>query len=89
LKPIPDKEMGEFGGVAPDGSAAYVAVMRFEPTPTIPLVKRVPNRAIEPATANATLAVRLAYAQAANNRRSGRCPNQQPSAMALPRQTCP
>jgi FtsP/CotA-like multicopper oxidase with cupredoxin domain len=50
--------MGEFGRVAPDGSADYLAVMQFEPTPKTPLVKRVPNRLIEPATAAATSAVR-------------------------------
>jgi blue copper oxidase len=58
LETGPDKEMGAFGRVAPDGSADYVAVIRFEPTKTKPLVKRVPNRLIEPATANAALAVR-------------------------------
>jgi blue copper oxidase len=58
LETGPDKEMGAFGRVAPDGSEDYVAVMQFEPTSTKPLVKRVPNRLIEPATANAALAVR-------------------------------
>jgi blue copper oxidase len=50
--------MGVFGRVAPDGSADYVAVMQFEPTPTMPSMKRVPNRLIESATPNAELAVR-------------------------------
>ena len=58
LETGPDKEMGEFGRVAPDGSADYLAVMQFEPTPKTPLVRRVPNRLIEPATAAATSAVR-------------------------------
>lgn len=57
LETGPDREMGEFGRVAPDGSADYVAVMRFEPTPTTPLVKRVPNRLVEPAMATAASAV--------------------------------
>ena len=34
LETGPDKEMGEFGRVAPDGSADYVPVMQFEPTQT-------------------------------------------------------
>jgi blue copper oxidase len=58
LETGPDKEMGEFGRVAADGSADYVAVMQFEPTPTMPLVKRVPNRLIELPTASAPSAVR-------------------------------
>ena len=59
LETGPDKEMGEFGRVAPDGSADYVAVMQFQPTPAMPpLVKRVPNRLIEHATPNATSVVR-------------------------------
>jgi blue copper oxidase len=58
LETGPDKEMGEFGRVAPDGSADYVEVMRFEPTPTTPLVNRLPNRLVEPATAAAASAVR-------------------------------
>ena len=32
LETGPDKEMGEFGRVAPDGSTDYVAVMQFKPT---------------------------------------------------------
>jgi blue copper oxidase len=58
LETGPDKEMGEFGRVAPDGSADYVAVVRFEPTPTTPLVNRLPNRLVEPTTATAASAVR-------------------------------
>jgi FtsP/CotA-like multicopper oxidase with cupredoxin domain len=58
LETGPDKEMGEFGRVAPDGSADYVAVMQFEPLPTTPLIKRVPKRLIELATINAASAVR-------------------------------
>ncbi len=33
LQTGPDKEMGEFVRVAPDGSADFVAIMQFEPTP--------------------------------------------------------
>jgi blue copper oxidase len=58
LETGPDDELGVFGRVAPDGSADYVAIMQFEPTPTMPLVKQVPNRLIEPATTNAASATR-------------------------------
>jgi FtsP/CotA-like multicopper oxidase with cupredoxin domain len=58
LETGPDKEMGEFGRVAPDGSADYVVVMQFEPTPTMSLVKQIPSRLVEPATAVAASAVR-------------------------------
>jgi FtsP/CotA-like multicopper oxidase with cupredoxin domain len=44
LETGPDREMGAFGRVAPDGSADYVAVMRFEPTSHIATVKRLPTR---------------------------------------------
>ncbi len=54
----PDEEMGIFGRVAPDGSADYVAVMRFEPTATTPIVKELPTRLVEPATASPASAVR-------------------------------
>jgi cuproxidase len=58
LETGPDKEMGEFGRVAPDGSADFVAIMRFEPTPVAQSAKRVPSRLIAPATASAASAVR-------------------------------
>ncbi len=58
LETGPDKEMGEFGRVAPDGSADYVATMQFEPTPMPRSAKRVPSRLIVPATADAASAVR-------------------------------
>jgi len=45
----PDEEMGVFGRVAADGSADYVPVMRFEPTATTPMVRKLPTRLVEPA----------------------------------------
>lgn len=57
LETGPDKEMGVFGRVAPDGSADYVAVMQFEPTRMAPLVERVPNRLSQPETPNPASAV--------------------------------
>lgn len=38
----PDEEIGIFGRLAPDGSADYVPVMRFESTTAKPLVKEMP-----------------------------------------------
>ena len=49
--------MGAFGRVAPDGSADYVAVMRFEPAATTPMVIELPTRLVEPATASPASAV--------------------------------
>jgi len=48
LETGPDEEMGAFGRVAPDASADYVAVMRFEPTATAPTVKELPTHLVEP-----------------------------------------
>ncbi len=53
----PDDEMGAFGRVAPDGSADYFAVMRFEPTAETPMVRELPARLIEPAAADPASAV--------------------------------
>ncbi len=58
LETGPDEEMGIFGRVAPDGSADYVPVMRFEPTATTPMVRELPIRLVEPPAASPTSAVR-------------------------------
>ena len=58
LETGPDEEMGVFGRVAPDGSADYVPVMRFEPTATTPMVRELPTRLVEPAAAAPASAVR-------------------------------
>jgi len=58
LESGPDEEMGIFGHVAADGSADYVAVMRFEPTATTPMVKEMPKRLVEPAVASQASVVR-------------------------------
>jgi blue copper oxidase len=58
LETGPDKEMGEFGRVAPDGSEDYVAFMLFEPTAGAANVKHLPKRLIEPSAASASSAVR-------------------------------
>ena len=58
LETGPDEEMGIFGQLAPDGSSAYVAVMRFEPTVTRPAIKELPSRLIEPVSVSPASAVR-------------------------------
>jgi blue copper oxidase len=57
LETGPDEEMGEFGRLAPDGSANYVPLMRFEPTTTKPLVKEMPARLVELSPASQASAV--------------------------------
>jgi len=56
LETGPDEEMGIFGRVAPDGSADYVPVMRFEPTSTTPIVRELPIRLVEPPAVSPTSA---------------------------------
>jgi len=57
LETGPDEEMGLFGRVAPDGSADYVPVMRFEPNAAMPSVRELPTRLIELAPASPVSAV--------------------------------
>jgi FtsP/CotA-like multicopper oxidase with cupredoxin domain len=58
LETGPDEAMGIFGRLAPDGSADYVPVMRFETTTTKPLVKEMPARLVELPAVSEALAVR-------------------------------
>jgi FtsP/CotA-like multicopper oxidase with cupredoxin domain len=58
LETGPDEEMGAFGRLAADGSADYVAVMRFEPAATKPSFKELPKRLVELEAANSASAVR-------------------------------
>jgi FtsP/CotA-like multicopper oxidase with cupredoxin domain len=58
LETGPDEEMGAFGRLAADGSADYVAVMRFEPAATKPSFKELPKRLVELEAANPASAVR-------------------------------
>jgi FtsP/CotA-like multicopper oxidase with cupredoxin domain len=57
LETGPDEEMGIFGRLAPNGTADYVPVMRFETT-TKPLVKEMPARLVELPAASQASAVR-------------------------------
>jgi FtsP/CotA-like multicopper oxidase with cupredoxin domain len=57
LETGPDEEMGAFGRIAPDGSADYVPVVRFETTATKPLVKEIPARLVELSAPSVDLAV--------------------------------
>ena len=58
LETGPDEEMGIFGRLAPDGSADYVPVMRFETTTTPPLVTEMPIRLVELSAVSPASAVR-------------------------------
>jgi cuproxidase len=58
LETGPDEEMGIFGRLAPDGSANYVPVMRFETATTNSLVRGVPTRLVELPAASPASAVR-------------------------------
>ena len=58
LETGPDEEMGAFGRVAPDGSADYVAIMRFEPMAvTLAIVRDLPARLVNLAPASPARAV--------------------------------
>jgi FtsP/CotA-like multicopper oxidase with cupredoxin domain len=57
LETGPDKEMGEFGRVAPDDSTDYVAVMQFKPTASTASLKQAPKRLIDPGAASDSSAV--------------------------------
>jgi cuproxidase len=58
LETGPDEEMGAFGRVAPDGSADYVAIMRFEPMAVTPaIVRDLPARLVNLAPASPARAV--------------------------------
>ena len=57
LETGPDEEMGIFGRVAADGSADYVAVMRFEPMATTPIVRELPTHLVEPSAVSPASAV--------------------------------
>src|SRR5262245_54493951 len=58
LETGPDEEMGIFGRLAPDGSADYVPVVRFETTTTKPLVREMPSRLVELSAVSQVSAVR-------------------------------
>jgi FtsP/CotA-like multicopper oxidase with cupredoxin domain len=57
LETGPDEQMGAFGRVAPDGSADYVAVMRFEPMAAVSAVKELPDHLVEPGAVSPASAV--------------------------------
>jgi FtsP/CotA-like multicopper oxidase with cupredoxin domain len=58
LETGPDQVMGIFGALSQDGTAEYVAVMRFEPTATRLPAKTVPAHLVEPAAADPRRAIR-------------------------------
>ena len=57
LETGPDTAMGIFGAVSQEDAAAFVPIMRFEPTATAGIVKDFPIRLIEPAAADSGKAV--------------------------------
>ena len=57
LETGPDTVMGIFGAVSQDDAAAFVPILRFEPTATIGTVKDLPARLVEPAAADREKAV--------------------------------
>jgi blue copper oxidase len=57
LETGPDTVMGIFGAVSQDDAAAFVPIMRFEPTATTGTVKDLPARLVEPAVADREKAV--------------------------------
>jgi len=74
LETGPDNELGVFGRVAPDGSADYVAIMQFEPTPRCLWSNKYPigwlhlQRPVRSRRCDAvSLFWTAAYAQAANS----------------------
>jgi blue copper oxidase len=58
LETGPDKAMGIFGAISEDDTAAFVPIMRFEPTAAATTVKEIPDRLVKPAAADANGAVR-------------------------------
>jgi blue copper oxidase len=58
LETGPDTAMGIFGAVSQDDAAAFVPIMRFEPTATAGMVKDFPVRLVEPVAADSGRAVR-------------------------------
>lgn len=58
LETGPDKAMGIFGAVSEEDTAAFVPIMRFEPTARAAATKEIPISLIEPATADVNRSVR-------------------------------
>jgi len=58
LETGPDTVMGIFGAVSQDDAAAFVPIVRFEPTATAGTVKDLSGRLVEPVTADSLRAVR-------------------------------
>jgi blue copper oxidase len=57
LETGPDEAMGIFGAISEDHTDDFVPVMRFEPTPRIATMRRLPSRLVEPEAANPESAV--------------------------------
>jgi blue copper oxidase len=79
LETGPDTLMGIFGAVAPDGSADFVSIMRFEPTATSAAIKDFPARLVELVAANSDSAVQRRQFVLD----SGICGGQRPTEMGM------
>jgi cuproxidase len=58
LETGPDELMGMFGVISDSATDGYVPIMRFEPTASAHAIRAMPERLIEPATADPPRAVR-------------------------------
>jgi cuproxidase len=79
LETGPDTAMGIFGAVSQDDAAAFVPIMRFEPTATAGMVKDFPVRLVEPVAADSGRAVRRRQFVLD----SGICGGQRPTEMGM------
>lgn len=79
LETGPDKAMGIFGAVSQEDAAAFVPIMRFEPTATATIAKEIPARLVEPAVADSNRAIRHRDFLLD----SGICGNQRPTEMGM------
>jgi FtsP/CotA-like multicopper oxidase with cupredoxin domain len=79
LETGPDTVMGIFGAVSQDDAAAFVPIMRFEPTATTGTVKDFPAGLVEPAAADQEKVVRRRQFVLD----SGICGGQRPSEMGM------
>jgi blue copper oxidase len=79
LETGPDTAMGIFGAVSQDSTAAFVPIMRFEPTAATSPVHEIPTRLVEPPAANPAKAVQRRQFLLD----SGICGGQRPTEMGM------
>jgi blue copper oxidase len=79
LETGPDKVMGIFGAVSQEDAAAFVPIMRFEPTAAVAIAKEIPARLVELAAADSNRAIHHRDFLLDN----GICGNQRPTEMGM------